>query len=75
MRKGARWAVIVVGGIALASVLALAAWATGGLAAPVDETPAAAVHGGLSHREALVGLLTLGILALALFGFDLRDWF
>lgn len=30
---------------------------------------------GLSRRDALLGLLTLGVFAMAAYGFDLRDWF
>lgn len=32
------------------------------------------VNGGLSRQEMLLGLLTLGVLCMAAFGFDLRDW-
>ena len=28
----------------------------------------------LSRREMMLGVLTLGVLAMAAFGFDLRDW-
>jgi hypothetical protein len=76
MRKNARVAVIVAGGVALAAALAFAVGSAGGFAAPEgDKVEGSAAEGGLSHREALVGLLTLGVIALALFGFDLRDWF
>lgn len=70
MRTGARWALIVGGAVVLAG--AILAGMGGAVAMPAAAT---ATSTGLSHREALAGLLTLGVLALALFGFDLRDWF
>ena len=48
--------------------LAALAWWAGMFGGP----PAA---GGLSRRDALLGLLTLGVFSLAIYGFDLRDWF
>lgn len=30
---------------------------------------------GLSRKEMLLGILTLGVFAFAIYGFDLRDWF
>lgn len=69
MRK-ARVAILLVGGLA---IVALSAWmlvAHGGLPAATTAT-----RTGLSKREALLGMLTLGVLALAAYGFDLRDWF
>lgn len=29
----------------------------------------------LSRRDMMMGVLTLGVLSLAAFGFDMRDWF
>jgi hypothetical protein len=68
MRKG-RVLLLVLGS---AAIVALGAWmfvGQGGLPAAATERT------GLSHREALLGLLTLGVLGLAAYGFDLRDWF
>lgn len=56
---------------AVLTVLAGALHWTGALAAAT--TPAAASE-GLSRRDMLLGVLTLGVLCLAAFGFDLRDW-
>ena len=67
-----RVAVVAISGVALLAAVIVGVF-SGGAAA--DEVPAAAVEGGVSHRMRLVGLLALGMIALALFGFDLRDWF
>jgi hypothetical protein len=70
MRKAARFAVIVVGATAIAFAMLWVVSGSGVAAARTGGTSS-----GLSNREAFVGLLTLGVLSLALFGFDLRDWF
>lgn len=48
-------------------VVALVAWAAG------FSMPAAS--SALSRRELFLGMLTLGLLSVALFGIDLREWF
>lgn len=67
MRKGARVAIILAGAVALA---AAGFWLMGGDVSAATQGKS----GGIQHREALVALLTLGIIAIALYGFDLRDW-
>lgn len=42
---------------------------------PAVATAAQPVEGGLSRRDMLLGVLTLGVLCMAAWGFDLRDWF
>ncbi|HUR67691.1 MAG TPA: hypothetical protein VM370_00465 [Candidatus Thermoplasmatota archaeon] len=61
--------VLRIGLIVLLAVVMVAglAWAVG-FSGP-------APGAGLSRRDAFVGLLTLAMLSLAMFGFDLRDWF
>lgn len=68
MRKGARLAIILAGAVAIA---AAGFWLLGG---DVSAAATQGASGGIEHREALVALLTLGIIAIALYGFDLRDW-
>lgn len=53
--------------LAIVALAALAWWA-GVFAGGSEGT-------GLSRRDALLGLLTLGIFSMAIYGFDLRDWF
>ena len=69
MRK-VRIAILAVGGLVIAGLAVWLSTAGGGLPAATT-----APRSGLSHKEALLGLLTLGVLALAAYGFDLRDWF
>ena len=64
VRKVLRFALVFLAAIVMVAGLA---WATG-FSGP---TPGKA----LSREEMLVGVLTLGVLAFAAFGFDLRDWF
>lgn len=67
MGRGVRIALILLSAIALGAI--------GFLFLGGDVSAASAGTGaGLEHREALVGLLTLGVIAIALYGFDLRDW-
>jgi len=68
MRRGARTVLIVLGAVAIA---AAGFWLLDGDMSAAAKT---GTSGGIEHREALVALLTLGIIAIALYGFDLRDW-
>lgn len=63
MRRILRIALIFLAALVMVAGLA---WAVG------FEGPTAAK--ALSRREAFVGILTLGVLAFAAIGFDLREW-
>ena len=63
VRRPVRLALVVVGAIAGVAVLAAGFFL-------LPDTNAER----LSRRDMTLGLLTLGVLAMAAFGFDLRDW-
>lgn len=68
MRRAVRFLLIGLGAAIVVAVL----WA--GPSAMAAALPATSTAGALSRRELLIGLLALGVLAMAAFGFDLRDW-
>ncbi|HET6403538.1 MAG TPA: hypothetical protein VFH78_02730 [Candidatus Thermoplasmatota archaeon] len=64
MRRGLRLLLI-----AGAAVVAVAVLAAGYFLLPDTNAER------LSRRDMMLGVLTLGVLSMAAFGFDLRDWF
>lgn len=68
MRRALRFFLIAVGAVVLVAAL----WA--GPSVMAAALPNTSTAGALSRRELLLGMLCLGVLSMAAFGFDLRDW-
>ena len=64
LRRAMRIVLVVLCAIVMVAGLA---WAVG------FEGPAAGQ--AIPRRDLFVAMLTLGVMAIAMFGFDLRDWF
>lgn len=64
MRRFLRIGILLLAALVMVAGLA---WAVG-FSGPTPES-------ALPRRDLFVAMLTLGVLCLALFGFDLRDWY